>query len=151
MSPSRFWSSRAIWLATYVEREIELRRLAALTALFALAAGFAMAQTPAPAAKPAPAPAAKRSHSISGTPLDALRQTHLWADTGPAKDFVKDSRPSAGSLDYAPLTGTDPERPKPRDTANIAALQAELERDRVVNEGKGHKLGPLKPAKKASR
>lgn len=50
---------------------------------------------------------------------------------------MKDSRPDPRSLNYAPLTGTDPERPKPRDAANVQALQAELERDRVVNQGKG--------------
>ena len=65
---------------------------------------------------------------------------------------MKDSRPDPKTLDYAPLTGTDPERPKPRDAANVQALQAELERDRVVNQGKGHVAGgAAKRARKAAR
>ena len=119
---------------------------------------MALAQT-VPAETPAaPAPQAKKPgstkkpHSVSGTPLDTLRSTHLWTETGPAKDFVKDSRPDPKTLDYAPLTGTDPERPKPRDAANVQALQAELERDRVVNQGKGHVAGgAAKRARKAAR
>ena len=90
----------------------------------------------------------KKPHSVSGSPLDTLRSTHLWTETGPAKDFVTETRPDPKTLDYAPLTGTDPERPKPRDAANVLALQAELERDQAVNQGKG---GGKKKARKAAR
>ncbi len=116
----------------------------------AASAQTAPAEAPTAPAAMAKKPATKKPHSVSGSPLDTLRSTHLWTETGPAKDFVRDSRPDPRSLDYAPLTGTDPERPKPRDKANIEALQAELERDQVVNQGKGRRLGPLKPAKKAA-
>ena len=61
---------------------------------------------------------------------------------------MRDSRPDPKSLDYTPLTGTEPERPKPRDAANVQALQAELERDRAVNQGRG---GVGKKARRAAR
>ncbi len=97
-------------------------------------------------------PASKtKSHSVPGSPLDTLRSTHLYTKVAPAKDFVKDSRPDPKTLGYVPLTGTDPERPKPRDAANVLALQAELERSRGVNEGKGKAFGTVKKARKAAR
>ena len=99
----------------------------------------------APARKPA---SAKKPHSVSGSPLDTLRSTHLWTETGQAKDFVRDSRPDPKALDYTPLTGTDPERPKPRDAANVQALQAELERDQIANKGKS---GVGRKARRAAR
>lgn len=88
---------------------------------------------------------------MSGSPLDTLRSTHIYATVGPAKDFVKESRPDPKTLDYEPLTGTDPQRPKPRDAANVSALQADLEQSRVVNEGKGHAVGAARKARKAAR
>ena len=91
----------------------------------------------------------KKSHSVSGSPLDTFRSTRLWADTAPAKDFVTESRPDPKTLDYAPLTGVEPERPKPRDAANVLALQAELERAKTVNEGKGRPLRGVKMRKVA--
>ena len=111
------------------------RSLLLAPVLFGLCGMAALAQT-APASKAAD----KKSHSVSGSPLDTLRSTHLWADTAPAKDFVKESRPDPTTLDYAPLTGVDPERPKPRDAANVLALQAEMERAHDVNDGKGKPL-----------
>lgn len=109
-----------------------------------LAAGRAWAEPPTDAPGVASTPAPKRSHSVSGSPLDTLKSTHLWTETAPPQDFVRDSRPEAAALDYAPLTGADPVRPKPRDAANVLALQAELERSRAVNEGKGRPLRALK-------
>lgn len=104
-----------------------------------------------PAAQVKRAPT-KRPHSVSGSPLDTLRSTHLWTDTGRAKDFVEESRPDPKTLSYAPLSGTDPERPKPRDAANVQALQAELERDQLSNESKGRAAGgSAKKTKKAAR
>lgn len=88
-------------------------------------------------------------HNTYGSPLDTLKSSHLWTSVAPARDFVRESRPTPGSLDYTPLTGTDPERPKPRDTANVEALQAELEHDGVQNERKAQALRG--PASRASR
>ena len=94
----------------------------------------------------------KPNHNTYGSPLDTIMSTHLWTDVAPAQDFVRESRPQAKSLDYAPLVGTDPDRPKPRDKANIAALQAELEHDRISNEARGRGLpgGPAKVSAKRS-
>lgn len=70
--------------------------------------------------------------------------TRLWTDVAPARDFVKESRPDVKTLDYTPLTGADPDRPKPRDKAAIQALQQELEADGAKNENKARGLrGPL--------
>ena len=79
----------------------------------------------------------KHNNNTYGSPLDTIMSTHLWTDVAPAKGFVQESRPDATTLDYTPLVGKDPERPKPRDKANIAALQAEMESDLTTNSRKG--------------
>lgn len=82
-----------------------------------------------------------------GSLLDTLMSTRLWADVPEAKDFVRDTRPPPDSLTYQPLTGTDPERPKPRSTAELQALQSELESAAAHNEGTAQRrLGFKKPA-----
>lgn len=131
-----------------------LRRLVLLAPLVLNLCGTAASAQAAPADSPAAPPAqakrlapTKRSHSVSGSPLDTLRSTHLWTETAPAKDFVRDSRSDPKSLDYTPLTGTDPDRPKPRDAANVQALQAELEHDRMVNQGRAGGKKARKAAK----
>jgi hypothetical protein len=87
-----------------------------------------------------------------GSPLDTLMSTRLWADVPEAKDFVRDTRRPPDSLDYQPLTGTDPERPKPRSTAELQALQGELETAAAHNEGTAQKrLGFRKPAPAAKK
>ena len=68
--------------------------------------------------------------------------THLWTNVPPARDFVRKSRPDVKTLDYEPLTGTDPNRPKARDPANISALRAELQGDAARNEQKARALRP---------
>lgn len=93
-----------------------------------LLAGASLGQT-------APAPA-KHNNNTYGSPLDTMKSSRLWTDTPVPKAFVRESRPDAGSLDYTPLTGTDPERAKPRDAANVAALQAEMERARARAAGR---------------
>ncbi|HUZ92356.1 MAG TPA: hypothetical protein VMU78_10735 [Methylocella sp.] len=87
-----------------------------------------------------------------GSPLDTIMSTRLWADVPEAKDFVRDARPPLDSLSYQPVTGTDPERPKPRSTAELQALQSELERAAVHNERTAEKrLGFKKPASAATK
>ena len=93
--------------------------------------------------------ATKHNNNTYGSPLDTIMSTRLWTDVAPAKDFVQESHPDPKSLDYTPLTGTDPERAKPRDKANIAALQAELDRDLTTNARKGN-VTP-KPTKTAAK
>ncbi len=82
-----------------------------------------------------------------GSPLDTIRNTHLWTDVPPARDFVTATRPDVKGLTYTPLTGVDPERPKPRDPANVQALQAEMEHFGVENEAKARGLGGSRSAK----
>jgi hypothetical protein len=88
----------------------------------------------------ASAPPSKPRPNPYGSPLDTLMSTHLWADVPPAKDFVKTSRPDPAKLEYTPLTGQDPTRPKPRDAAGVAALQAELEKGGVDNDARAKGL-----------
>ena len=71
--------------------------------------------------------------------------SHLWTDVPQAEGFVRETRPSAKQLDYTPLTGKDPDRPKPRDAANVQALQAELEQDIAHNNERAKGLRPAKP------
>ena len=109
------------------------------------------ATSAAPTASRASTPA-KPPRDKYGSPLDTLMTTHLWTDVPPARDFVTQTRPDKTKQDYTPLTGVDPDRPKPRDKANISALQAELESDMAKNEAKGRVLRPtpkrkIKPEK----
>jgi hypothetical protein len=83
-------------------------------------------------------------HNTYGSPLETLKNTHLTTTVPDAKDFVRQTRPDASKLDYTPLTGTDPERPKPRDPKGVEALQAELEGAGAKNEVKAKGLLPRK-------
>jgi hypothetical protein len=76
------------------------------------------------------------------SPLATIMQTRIWADTPEPKDFVKDHRPPASRLNYQPLTGSDPERPKLRTPAELKDLETELEAARV----KADKKAGIKPA-----
>jgi hypothetical protein len=114
---------------------IRQRPLAALLRVSVTAAGLAAA----------PAWAQSR-HNVVGTPLDTLMGTRLTADVPEAKDFVTASRPDVKKLDYTPLTGAVPERPKPRDPTGIKALQAELEGAGAKNTQKAKGLISAKQA-----
>ena len=94
---------------------------------------------------------AQKIHNTYGSPLDTIKNTHLTTTVPEAKDFVRQTRPDAGKLDYTPLTGVAPERPKPLDTKGIAALQAELEGAGAKNETKAKGLLPRKPAAHPAR
>ena len=118
------------------------RRLNFAVAAVLLSFACDLTTTPAwPQAAPLPA---KHKPDPYGSPLDTIMSTHLWTDVPKAEDFVRDTRPAAKDLDYAPLTGKDPERPKPRDAANIMALQAELEEDGARNAVRAQGLRPAK-------
>jgi hypothetical protein len=65
------------------------------------------------------------------SPLATIMQTRIWADTPEPKEFVKTARPNREKLDYQPVTGTDPERPKLRTPAELKDLETELEAARV--------------------
>ena len=56
--------------------------------------------------------------------------------------------PTTNKLNYTPLTGVSPERPKPLDTKGIAALQAELEGAGAKNETKAK--GPAAPQSRSA-
>lgn len=107
------------------------------------------------AAGPQSTEAAPTQHKFNptGSPLDTLLSTRLWADVPPAQDFVKESRPDPHSLEYKPLTGTDPVRPKPRDPSGVAALQAELEAGIAKNAARAKPLrgGAAATAAKTTR
>ncbi len=122
-----------------------MRRLVPLALVFAvLAPVVGQAQT-------ASGDASKPKPNRYGTPLDTLRNTRLWTDVPPAQDFVTATRPDVKGLKYTPLTGDEPVRPKPRDPANVQALQAEMERFGVANEVKARGLRGSPPAKKPRR
>ncbi len=81
------------------------------------------------------------------TPLDTIMQTRIWADTPEPKDFVKDHRPDREKLEYQPVTGTDPERPKVRTPTELKDLESELEGARVKTDKRaGIKPSPAAPA-----
>lgn len=105
-------------------RSVSTVACVALCAATALAAEGVTAGKPAPAHK---AVAKKPPRNKYGSPLDTLRESHLTTTVPEAEGFVRDTRPPMKDLNYTPLTGQDPDRPKPRDKANVAALQAEME------------------------
>ena len=119
----------------------------ALSLLLAIAAvatvpPVAFAQSESPPLKPKPNPYA--------SPLDTLMSTHLWTDVPPMKDFVTATHPDPQKLEYAPLVGQDPERPKLRDAAGVAALQAELESGVVANDARAKGLHPPRAPRKTA-
>ena len=71
-----------------------------------------------------------------GTPLDTIRNTHLFADVPEAKAFVRASRPPADTLQYQPITSqvTDVVRSKPRTPRELSDLEHQLEAARGRNE-----------------
>ncbi len=101
-------------------------------------------QNPKTEAKTEPKPKKERHRN---TPLDTIMQTRIWADVPEAKDFVKEHRPDREKLKYQPVTGTDPERPKPRTPAELKDLESELETARVNTDKRaGIKPSPAVPA-----
>lgn len=120
-----------------------LRPVLAVT-LAALPVGAtAFAQSASPAAgdsKSKDAAPSQHKFNPTGSPLDTLLSTRIWADVPPAENFVKESRPDPRTLEYKPLTGTDPVRPKPRDPNGVAALQAELEAGIAKNAARAKPL-----------
>ena len=94
---------------------------------------------------------AQKIHNTYGSPLDTIENTHLTTTVPEAKDFVRATHPDTSKLDYTPLTGISPERPKPLDTKGIAALQAELEGAGAKNETKAKGLLPRKAAAHPAR
>jgi hypothetical protein len=80
------------------------------------------------------------------TPLDTLMQTRIWADVPEPKDFVKEHRPDKEKLEYQPVTGTDPERPKLKTPSELKDLESELEAARV----KADKKAGIKPTAAAA-
>ena len=111
------------------------KRLVALSLVLS-AAVLAVSPVLGPAFAQVPTTPKNNPHNTYGSPLDTIRSAHLWTHVAPVKDFVRESRPDPTTLKYQPLTGKDPERPKLRDPANLEALQAELEHDSAVNNGK---------------
>jgi hypothetical protein len=116
-------------------------------------AGAAPAPAPAAPAAAAPAPAsARKIRNPTGSPLDTLMQTRIFADVPEAKDFVRERRPAPETLDFKPTTGTDPERPKPRTKTELDALQSELESAAQKNAARAGLRGkPAKPQVEAAR
>lgn len=90
-------------------------------------------------------------HNTYGSPLDTLKNTHFTTTVPDAKGFVRETSPDKDKLKYTPLTGTDPERPKPRDPKGIEALQAELEGAGAKNETKAKGMLPRKTAVQKAR
>src|ERR1700730_10145097 len=79
-----------------------------------------------------------------GSPLDTLMHTKIWADVPEAKDFVRETRQLPDSLDYQPVTGTDPEQTKLRSNAELEALENELERAASHNDRRAGKRAGIK-------
>lgn len=122
---------------------------AALVAL-ALAGGLSVAA--AQTTQQAPAPVKHKPNNY-GSPLETIMSSHLWTKVPQAQDFVRDSRPAPKDMKYTPLTsqlGKDPDRPKPRDAANVLALQAELEQSIAHNDVRSRGLQPAKSPRKRS-
>lgn len=111
-----------------------------ICANFAAIAAFAGAQLGLAFIGPA------QGETVRGSPLDTIMSTHLFADVPEAKDFVRESRPPAESLDFQPLTGPDRDGPKLKTKDELKALESELETAAARNEQVARKrLGFKKP------
>jgi hypothetical protein len=67
------------------------------------------------------------------SPLTTIMNTHLYADPGPVPDWVEKSRPVGGS-DYIKLHAAQPERrAKPKNAAELKAMEADLDRAAAAN------------------
>ncbi len=113
-------------------------------------ASAAPAAAAAAAAVAAPAPKRKKPRNPTGSPLDTIMQTRLFADVPEAKDFVREKRPAPETLEFKPTWGRDPVRPKLRTSAELGALQSELESAGKMNEARGG-LSKAVKASKATR
>lgn len=96
------------------------------------------------------APGLAQERKLGPSPLDTLMNTKLWADVPEAKDFVRQSRPPEASLDYQPVTGADPDRPKLRTADELKTLQSELEQAAGHNLKRAGKISRAKNAAKAN-
>jgi hypothetical protein len=81
----------------------------------------------------------KRVQKDPGTPLSTIMNTHLRADVPEAKDFVRESRPPADTLQYQPITPqvTDVVRPKTRTPSELTALESQLDKALARNRQAG--------------
>lgn len=104
----------------------------------------ATAPVTAPASTPAPQP--KKKRNPTGSPLDTLMSTRLFADVPEAKDFVRETRQPPDSLEFKPTAGTDPDRPKVRTKTELDALQNELEGAARKNAARAGLRSAEKPA-----
>lgn len=89
---------------------------------------------------------AEDAKNPSGSPLDTIMHTKLWADVPEAKDFVREKRPAIDSLDYQPTARTDPKRPTPRTKAELETLRSELESGIAHNEASAGRRNRAKSA-----
>lgn len=125
----------------------------------------AVAQDAITQTAPAPPPPVKTKPDPYQSPLATILSTRFWTDVPQEQDFVKTSRPDPKAIEYAPLVGKEPTRPKPRDAEGVAALQAELENGAVKNDAAAQDLlhppapvpppvaavAPAKPARHARK
>jgi hypothetical protein len=63
-----------------------------------------------------------------GTPLDVILNTRLWTEVPEAPDFVKQSRPPEGTLQYQTTGGKDIPRPRLKTSAELQDMEEELDR-----------------------
>lgn len=67
-----------------------------------------------------------------------------WRPTTPdpeVRDFVKQSRPADGQLDYKPLTGPAPQRPKVKSKHELGALMNDMDRASAALRQKAGQVG----------
>ena len=92
------------------------------------------ATAPATAPAPTPAPQPRKKRNPTGSPLDTLMSTRLFADVPEAKDFVRETRrspiPSSSSRRPEPIPSGRRSEQKPSLMRCRASLRARLGRTR---------------------
>jgi hypothetical protein len=85
------------------------------------------------------------------SPLTTIMNTKLHADPGQVPDWVEKSRP-AGATDYIPLRAAAPERhTKPKTSAELKAMEADLDSAAAANRRRAGQSAPDAPAKKSGK
>ena len=127
------------------QKFVHVMLVAAFAAVLGGAAAFAQNPPPAPA-QPNPMPAAPN-------PFRAVTDfIGVTTETGPAPDFIRQTRPDANKMDYSNLTGVDKPRVPVKTPEQVEADKAALiaTRDKADAHRKklqGEKLEAVAPNK----
>jgi hypothetical protein len=84
-------------------------------------------------------------------PFSVIMKWRPTTEAGEMKDFVKQTRPSEDQLQYTPLTGDTPDRPKVKSKNELGATMSGLDKAAAAARARGAALGGADRAEAARR